>query len=323
MCQKLLDHGIKGLHFYTLNLEKSVTRIVQGLGLTTRRLPWQNVRDKETIRPIFWVNRPKSYLHRTASWDEFPNGRWGDSRSPAYGDLTDYHLNQLHYNKALNRQKMWGEVITSFEDVKTIFVRYLRGEIPVLPWVDTQLAPETDVIKDKIIQINERGFLTINSQPCINGAPSSDPVNGWGGTGGYVYQKAYVEFFASPEDTKTLINVCQKFPSVTYHAIASNGESYTNTSGTNAITWGVFPGKEIIQPTVCDSHSFTVWKDEAFALWKVWAHLYDADSSSAKIINNIHATYFLINLVDNDFVKGNIFAVFDAIFHLQQQQQAA
>lgn len=23
-------------------------------------------------------------------WDEFPNGRWGDSRSPAYGDLDGY-----------------------------------------------------------------------------------------------------------------------------------------------------------------------------------------------------------------------------------------
>ncbi len=28
----------------------------------------------------------------------------------------------------------------------------------------------------------------------------------------------------------------------------------------NAVTWGVFPGKEIIQPTVVDPISFLSWK---------------------------------------------------------------
>lgn len=56
-------------------------------------------RSKEDVRPIFWANRPKSYLQRTATWDEFPNGRWGDSRSPAFGELTDYHVTSLHVTK--------------------------------------------------------------------------------------------------------------------------------------------------------------------------------------------------------------------------------
>ena len=42
---------------------------------------------KEDVRPIFWKQREASYLSRTATWDEFPNGRWGDNRSPAYGEL--------------------------------------------------------------------------------------------------------------------------------------------------------------------------------------------------------------------------------------------
>ena len=29
----------------------------------------------QTIRPIFWSNRPKAYLHRTLDWDTFPSGR--------------------------------------------------------------------------------------------------------------------------------------------------------------------------------------------------------------------------------------------------------
>lgn len=47
MCKKLLDAGIPGLHFYTLNLEKSVVQILEGLGLidpeVRRPLPWNPV----------------------------------------------------------------------------------------------------------------------------------------------------------------------------------------------------------------------------------------------------------------------------------------
>ncbi len=32
------------------------------------------------------------------------------------------------------------------------------------------------------------------------------------------------------------------------------------TDNPNAVTWGVFPGKEIIQPTVVDPISFLSWK---------------------------------------------------------------
>ncbi|GBG26935.1 Methylenetetrahydrofolate reductase 1 [Hondaea fermentalgiana] len=32
-CQKLLDSGVKGLHFYTLNLDKVVTAVLEGLGM--------------------------------------------------------------------------------------------------------------------------------------------------------------------------------------------------------------------------------------------------------------------------------------------------
>lgn len=35
----------------------------------------------------------------------------------------------------------------------------------------------------------------------------------------------------------------------------------------NALTWGVFPGREIVQPTVVDPASFRTWKEEAFELW--------------------------------------------------------
>ena len=77
MGQELMKLNLPGLHFYTLNLERSVKKILHGLGLieqsaTQRELPWKpsNVakRASEDVRPIFWANRPKSYLHRTSSY---------------------------------------------------------------------------------------------------------------------------------------------------------------------------------------------------------------------------------------------------------------
>lgn len=82
----------------------------------------------------------------------------------------------------------------------------------------------------------------------------------------------------------------------------------------NAVTWGVFPGKEIIQPTVVDPESFPIWKDEAFELWKSeWRDLYETESMSYNIIDNIYQNYYLVNMVDNDYVRGNIFAPFDKL----------
>ncbi len=48
MCQKLKDNGILAFHFYTLNLEKSVRLILEGLGFVApieiaKPLPWQPV----------------------------------------------------------------------------------------------------------------------------------------------------------------------------------------------------------------------------------------------------------------------------------------
>lgn len=45
------------------------------------------------------------------------------------------------------------------------------------------------VIAEKLAQVNNLGFLTINSQPAVNGVPSNDKVFGWGPSNGFVYQK--------------------------------------------------------------------------------------------------------------------------------------
>merc|ERR1712142_414444 len=89
-CRELLDSGlVDGLHFYTLNREVATIQILKQLGMwlenPQKTLPWKVERLAEAIRPIFWSSRPQSYIHRTREWEEFPNGRWGDSSSPAFG----------------------------------------------------------------------------------------------------------------------------------------------------------------------------------------------------------------------------------------------
>jgi len=326
MCKTLLDAGIPSLHFYTLNLEKSVLQILHGLGLVDpdirRPLPWIPApsRAKEDVRPIFWRNRPKSYISRTSSWDEFPNGRWGDSRSPAFGELTDYHLSNLHAIKQQDRISAWGNNPTTPQHVYEVFSKYCSGEIDKLPWSDTPLSPESDAIKEKLIKINKHGFLTINSQPRVNGVPSTDERVGWGPKGGYVYQKAYIEFFISPENFKKLTDKLKTYPSLTYLAVNAKGDFLSNTSGhATAVTWGVFPAKEILQPTVVDPDSFVVWKDEAFGLWKsTWASIYQEGSDSRKLLENMIDSYYLVSMVDNNYIDGEIFAVFDDLIKEQQ-----
>ena len=46
------------------------------------------------------------------------------------------------------------------------------------------LHSETGTIKSEIVALNKAGFLTINSQPRVNGASSSDAAVGWGGENG-------------------------------------------------------------------------------------------------------------------------------------------
>ncbi|KAG8098742.1 hypothetical protein GUJ93_ZPchr0013g33865 [Zizania palustris] len=325
MCRKILASGIKTLHIYTLNMEKSALGILMNLGLieeskVSRSLPWRpptNVfRVKEDVRPIFWANRPKSYISRTLGWDQYPHGRWGDSRNPSYGALTDYQFTRPR-GRGKKLQEEWVVPLKSVEDINERFMNFCQGKLTSSPWSELDgLQPETKIIDDQLVKINLNGFLTINSQPAVNGEKSDSPSVGWGGAGGYVYQKAYVEFFCAKEKLDQLIEKTKAYPSLTYIAVNKDGESFSNilSNAVNAVTWGAFPGKEIVQPTVVDSASFMVWKDEAFEIWsRGWACLFPEDDSSREILDKVQKSYFLVSLVDNDYINGDLFAVFKEI----------
>ena len=187
MCRRILDAGIYHLHFYTMNLAQATRMVLEELALTpdtsgtplAKPLPWRqslglNRRD-ETVRPIFWRNRKTSYIARTADWDEFPNGRWGDSRSPAFGELDAYGIG-LKGTNAVNI-KLWGRPKT-LREITNLFVRFLNGDLDRLPWSESGINAEVNTIKDNLIELNKRGLLSINSQPSIDGASSTHHIYG-------------------------------------------------------------------------------------------------------------------------------------------------
>lgn len=325
MCKKILAHGIKTLHLYTLNMDKAALGILANLGLIDmtkirRPLPWRpatNVlRTKENVRPIFWANRPRSYISRTIGWEQFPQGRWGDTRSPAYGALNDYQfLRRRSRSKKILEE--WVVPLSSIEDIQEKFANFCLGKLTSNPWSELDgLQPETVKINEKLEQLNRKGFLTINSQPAVNGEKSDSPSIGWGGPGGYVYQKAYVEFFCSPEKLNALVEKAKNSSVVTYIAVNKKGATAANIGPTdvNAVTWGVFPAKEVIQPTVVDPVSFMVWKDEAFQAWdQEWASLYPDGDPSRKILEEVQNSYYLVSVVDNDYIHGDLFSVFEEL----------
>ncbi|GCB68844.1 methylenetetrahydrofolate reductase (NADPH) [Scyliorhinus torazame] len=343
MCKVLLESGlVPGLHFYTLNREVATVEILKRLRLWTedprRALPWTisaNPKRKiEDVRPIFWASRQKSYIYRTQDWDEFPNGRWGNSSSPAFGELNDYYLFYLNSNCSKEELlKMWGEELVDEKSIFDVFTAYITGQsnsngkrVTCLPWNDEPLALETSLMKGELEKVNQMGILTINSQPNINARPSADPIVGWGPEGGFVFQKAYLEFFTSAENIPTLLKVLKKYKTrVNYQIVNVKGENINNAFDLQpiAVTWGIFPGREIIQPTVVDPISFIYWKDEAFALWiERWAKLYPTGSPSWQIIQDIHDRYYLVNLVDNDFPFENcLWQVIDDLFRLKASEK--
>lgn len=96
---------------------------------------------------------------------------------------------KYHCQQKEDALKLWGYPTTS-DDIRSLFARFCTNELKALPWSDQPPAVETSVITKQLAQINRLGFLTINSQPAVNGVRSDDKVFGWGPSNGYVYQKA-------------------------------------------------------------------------------------------------------------------------------------
>ncbi|EEP79034.1 conserved hypothetical protein [Uncinocarpus reesii 1704] len=303
----------------------------QGAGMPALNPPPRNT--------TLLISEGMGALGREATWDDFPNGRWGDARSPAFGEIDGYGPS-LHVTANVAR-RLWG-FPTSREDINQIFRRHVSGALHAVPWSEGGAAeesgglnPETATIRPYLLDlIDKRGWWTLASQPAVNGVRSDDTTFGWGPPGeGFVFQKAFVEFFCSSNDYRSYLKpLLQRYGHDEFAWFATNAAgdfeastppsahsptepvdagfedpsspAASNPGGVNAVTWGVFRGKEIITPTIIEEVSFRAWGEEAFRIWDEWRRIFARGSPTEKLLAQTKEDVWLVCVVGQRFGAG-------------------
>ncbi|KAL0581124.1 methylenetetrahydrofolate reductase 1 [Marasmius crinis-equi] len=326
MCQRITtEGGIIGVHFCTLNLEKSVQRVVEILQWSpatahkhahNRLIEDAKGDPTRTVTPgtaaadarLGLSGLAKSNneagsgeLNNADTWDDFPNGRFGDFKSPAFGQQDPWGNALAITHDFLSD---WGTP-KSHDDLTLLFLRYLRSETGSTPFSEGPLSTETQQILSHLEKLTQRGWWTVGSQPAVDGAKSEDEVVGWGPRGGYVFQKSFVEFFCDDKDLESIEKRIEEKGGGWVQWFAGNwkGDCRSNVSedGRNAVTWGVFPGQEIVQTTIIEKQSFLSWKEEAFSIWAKWASFYRPDSPEREVLDSVKQDKWLVSVVHHDY----------------------
>ncbi|KAF3395926.1 Methylenetetrahydrofolate reductase 1 [Penicillium rolfsii] len=267
-------------------------------------------------------------LGREATWDDFPNGRWGDARSPAFGEIDGYGPS-LHVTSAVAR-RIWGHPVEP-SDISTLFRRHVSGDLYMVPWSEggaeegAGLNAETELIRPELLKlIDGRGWWTLASQPAVNGVRSDHHIFGWGPQReGFVFQKPFVEFFCSSNDYNTILKpLFEKHghDKLVWFATNNTGafesslpaqpadveldELNDNPESVNAVTWGVFRGKEIVTPTIIEEVSFRAWGEEAFRIWDEWRRIYPRGSPTERFLDATKNDSWLVCVVGQQFGAG-------------------
>jgi len=108
-------------------------------------------------------------------------------------------------------------------------LRFLSGEITSYPFSPVPLSSESQLILPHLLRLAKRGWWPVGSQPAVDGLPSDDDTVGWGPAGGYVFQKPFVEFFASA----AIVEKLEK-------AVAAVNGVVDFLAGNNAVRWGPY-----------------------------------------------------------------------------------
>lgn len=254
------------------------------------------------------TNQSITTVSREATWDDFPNGRFGDARSPAFGTPTSYSLSSLPCTPAQARL-LWGEPTTTAA-ITSLFTAHLAGHSPhLLPWSDesSDLSPETALIRPHLTALTEhRNWWTIASQPAVDGVPSTNAVHGWGPPGGFVFQKPFVEFFLSNSDWEDVLRPHLQRAGARGEAswYAGNALGAVETSepaaAVHSVTWGSFKGKEIATATMVEEMSFRTWCEEAFGRWEQWARCC-RDGRARRFLRDCYDGTWLVNVIGHGY----------------------
>lgn len=259
----------------------------------TTSLENDNLSSAATLGPTLATTHGIGPLAREATWDDYTNGRFGDPRSPAFYPPLSYSPSTLPVSP-VQALALWG-MPTTVRQITHLFTAHLSGHTPAqLPWSESStLSPETVLVLPQLLHLNAHGWWTIASQPAVDGVPSSHPIHGWGPKGGFVFQKAFVEFFLPLTEWTTNLRPYLESPtirdSVSWYAGNFKGDFHQSrqphsgggqpdekgvaNAAVHAVTWGMFPGKEIATATMVEGISFRTWAEEAFGLWAEWARV--------------------------------------------------
>ena len=110
----------------------------------------------------------------------------------------------------------------------------------------------------------------------MDGQPSDHLTHGWGPKGGFVFQKAFVEFFICSSNfhrvLKPHLQRLNDEGEISWYAVTASGtfESSEPANAVHAVTWGSFKGKEIATATMVEEVAFRAWGEEAFGIWSEW-----------------------------------------------------
>ena len=346
--------GPRGFHLYTLNLEKAVSSLVERCNLippdpddhqtsaiddvtnlvngdntahhhgrssdsssAAAQLTANSHRSSSPARPVPPNSNP---LSREATWDDYPNGRFGDARSPAFNPPLTHSPTSLTVSPA-QALSLWNTP-ASPEEITHLFTSYLAGQSPKqLPWSESAtLSPETALITSELTKlILSKGYWTIASQPAVDGLPSTHPIHGWGPPGGFVFQKAFVEFFVPASTfTSTLrphLDALRNEGEISYYAGNASGafQSSESSDAVHAVTWGSFAGKEIATATMVEEVSFRAWVEEAFAIWGEWARCVGEAARRGRVekarqsrdfLRRTEKDVWLVNVIGHGYREG-------------------
>ena len=68
-----------------------------------------------------------------------------------------------------------------------------------------------------------------------------------------------------------------------------------------------------------DHNAFLIWKNEAFSSWiDNWSIIYGLDSPQFNFLLKCHDSFYLVNVVDNDYIEGDLNNVINAFIEENQ-----
>ncbi|KAK4694832.1 methylenetetrahydrofolate reductase (NADH), partial [Lecanoromycetidae sp. Uapishka_2] len=353
--------GPRGFHFYTLNLEKAVSSLLERCNLIPPD-PDENAIEEIPFLPngingvishsrtlsstdSTVANQLTTNSHRSSSptrtipptvnghsreatWDDYPNGRFGDARSPAFNPPLTYSPTSLTVTPT-QALSLWGTP-TENQEISRLFTSHVAGHDPKkLPWSESAtLSPETALITSELTALTtNKGYWTIASQPSVDGLSSTHSIHGWGPPSGFVFQKSFVEFFVDgpifQEKLHPQLKRLHEDGEVSYYAGNAAGEFISSEApeAVHAVTWGSFAGKEIATATMVEEVSFRAWVEEAFSIWGEWGRCVgeasrlgkvgrDEARKSMEFLRGVKRGVWLVNVIGHNYrERGRLWEV--------------